>query len=44
MSVLGEMMRIAAGSLPVWRDGAMALLACIAIGCLYLYASLVGAE
>jgi hypothetical protein len=39
---MGELLRLAAMTLPIWRDGAMAALACVVIGALYLYASLVG--
>ena len=44
MSTLGELMQVAAGTMPIWRDGALATLAVIVIGCLYLYASVTGAE
>lgn len=40
MSVLGELLQIAAATLPVWRDAALATLAAVVIACLWLYASL----
>ena len=42
MSALGEMLQIAAATMPIWRDAVMMLLAGIVIGSLWLYASLVG--
>lgn len=44
MTVLGELMQVAAACLPIWRDAVAAALAGIVIGALYLYASLVGVE
>ena len=42
MTTLGAAIQTLAGTLPVWRDAAVAALACIVIGALYLYATLVG--
>ncbi len=42
MSTVGQIIYTAADTLPYWRDAAMAGLASIVIGCLWLYASVVG--
>ena len=39
---MSDLLLTAAGTLPIWRDSALATLASIVIGALYLYASLVG--
>jgi hypothetical protein len=39
---MGDYLTLAAATLPIWRDATVAALACIVIGALYLYASLVG--
>ena len=41
MSTLGQFLQELAGTIHVWRDGAIATLALIVVGCLYLYASAV---
>jgi len=42
MTTLGQALETLAGTINVWRDAAIVGLAFIVIGCLYLYASLVG--
>jgi hypothetical protein len=37
---MSEILYAAANYLPVWRDSAVALLALVVIGCLWLYVSL----
>ena len=42
MSALGEFIMSLAGTISLWRDLAIMGLACLVIGCLWLYASAVG--
>lgn len=39
---MSEVIHSIADSLPIWRDAVIASLACIVIGALWLYASLLG--
>jgi len=39
---MGDVILTTAATLPIWRDSIVAGLACIVIGALYLYASLLG--
>ena len=41
---LGDVLQQAAYTLPLWRDIVIASLACVVIGALWLYASLMGIE
>jgi len=41
VSTLGQFLQELAGTIHVWRDGAIATLAVIVIACLWLYASAV---
>ena len=41
MTTVGRIIQEMAGTMHLWRDGAIAALACIVIGCLWLYASAV---
>ncbi len=42
MSALGGFLQALAGTITLWRDAAIVLLALIVIGCLWLYASVAG--
>lgn len=44
MSTIGQIMMAAAESMSLWRDLAIAGLAAIVIGCLWLVATLAGVE
>jgi hypothetical protein len=39
---MGDYLMAAAATLPIWRDAVVASLACIVIGALYLYVTLLG--
>ena len=41
---MGEALQAAAATLPIWRDMVVAGLACIVIGALWLYATLMGMD
>ena len=41
---MSDLLLTPAGTLPVWRDAALATLATIVIGALWLYATLMGVE
>lgn len=42
MTTLADLLYLAAGSMNVWRDGVVAALAGVVIGCLYLIATVAG--
>ena len=44
MSTIGRVLQELAGTMHLWRDGAIAVLALIVIGALWLYASVVGVD
>ena len=42
MTTIGQVMQTLAGTMSLWRDSAIAALACVVIASLWLYVSLVG--